>query len=122
MNLPISLLKKIVFWLLLLALASVAYWAFMSYKLVVIQGDSMFPTLHSGDKVLVSLSKRAVETLEPDDIIIFDREGDILVKRVRLIVGNHIWVLGDNRQEALDSREFGPIKRNDILGVVIGIE
>lgn len=37
----------------------------------------------------------------------------------RLLGPNEYWVEGDNKEASKDSRFFGPIKRGDILGVVV---
>lgn len=32
---------------------------------------------------------------------------------------NHVYVLGDNRNNSMDSRQLGPIPKKDVIGVVV---
>ncbi|PKQ17362.1 MAG: signal peptidase I [Actinobacteria bacterium HGW-Actinobacteria-7] len=125
-----------------------------------VDGDSMEPTLRSGDLLLVTKSYR-----EPvrRDIVVFDVTGannqpEGLIKRIVALPGDtievrqgialvngavesldsirtnprtdtsrppsvvpegHVYVLGDNRPVALDSRDLGPIALTSIRGRVV---
>lgn len=45
-----------------------------------------------------------------------DRE---IVKRIESIKGDDIYVVGDNRHESTDSRHYGSLNKNAILGVIM---
>ena len=44
----------------------------------------------------------------------YDRNGNVFIS-----YGNKYFILGDNRQNSMDSRVFGAVPRNDILGKVV---
>lgn len=52
-------------------------------------------------------------------VIIFWQAGRELLKRVSRIRGDSLFVLGDNDQASTDSRDFGWIKRQQVMGTVI---
>jgi nickel-type superoxide dismutase maturation protease len=87
---------------------------------ITVEGSSMEPALAPGDRVLV-VTTRAVRV--GDIVAVPDpRDGRrLLVKRVISIDHWHrlISVEGDNRGESTDSREFGPVLSDDIVGRVV---
>ena len=85
-------------------------------RLVVVDGDSMRPALEPGDRLLVlSLPPRV------GDIVAVRHRGRTIVKRVAAIAddGDRVDVLGDNAAASTDSRTFGPVAREAILGRVV---
>ena len=82
---------------------------------VEIAGDSMRPTLQPGDWALAVARARiregAVVLLERPD-----RPGLEVVKRIAAEEPGGLVVLGDNPQGSTDSRHFGPVSRDVILG------
>lgn len=89
-------------------------------EIFVIKGNSMLPTLKSGDCVVFN------PELKPNagDIILFHHpfiQNLKVVKRISEISaeGNYI-VLGDNPSESTDSRSYGAILAKDVLGVAVG--
>ena len=130
---------------------------------VVVQGRSMSPTLHDGDRCLLNrLSYLYAAPKRGDLVVLRDREeNDLAVKRIvalpgeavrvsegtifvngrRLVEpyldagtltmaptgadqayklgGDEYFVLGDNRAESEDSRFYGPISREQIVGTLI---
>lgn len=88
-------------------------------KIVVIEGDSMFPTLKSGVCVVFNPKIKP----EIGDIILFYHpfiDNLKVVKRISEITaeGNFI-VRGDNPQESTDSRSYGAILQKNVLGVAV---
>lgn len=45
--------------------------------------------------------------------------GKEMIKRIQKIRGNEYFVVGDNKKESTDSRNFGWIKKDQIIGKVI---
>jgi signal peptidase I len=80
-------------------------------RLVVVEGISMLPTLHPGDRLLVlGLPPRV------GDVVALRHHGRVMVKRVTAIVGSHLMVQGDNAATSTDSRSFGALPLASVLG------
>jgi signal peptidase I len=80
-----------------------------------ITGHSMEPNFKKGDRVLAV----GVFSLKKGDVVVFQKDSKYFVKRVVTIVGDNVKVLGDNPEDSFDSRNFGEIKKNVIIGKVI---
>ncbi|HVA96847.1 MAG TPA: nickel-type superoxide dismutase maturation protease [Candidatus Acidoferrales bacterium] len=85
-----------------------------------ISGDSMSPTLHNGQIVLVNRFIYLFAAPKKNDIIAVrdPRDGKVLIKRIKKIEDKRYFVLGDNKKASTDSRVFGMIERQDIVGKV----
>lgn len=97
---------------------------------VVVEGDSMTPTVRDGDVLLVDAStpptRRAVVAWRPP------AGAGLMIKRVVGLPGESVasreggwtlgpdeyFLLGDRREDSLDSRRIGPAHRADLRGVV----
>lgn len=106
--------------------------ALQPYRLVLVSGQSMEPTLR--DLQLV-VARPPVRPVESGDVVVFPLDGERCVKRVvagqgsvyesaaggaRLLVGNgQVVVQGDNPGRSFDSRQFGPIDASKIELVVV---
>ena len=85
---------------------------------VTVQGMSMEPTLAPGDRLLVVRASRP----RPGDLIVVRPPGDsrrVLVKRVSAVLGDEVVVRGDNPVASTDSRDFGPVPREAVVGRVV---
>lgn len=100
------------------------------FTLSVVRGKSMEPTFHDGQVVLVGKGGLLFGPLERGDVVVFTRNGELLVKRVvalpyetapdgTRVPANHIYVVGDNLEVSEDSRTFGPIPLNSVIGKVL---
>ncbi len=76
----------------------------------------MYPSLKNGQDVL---SVNWFVNPKVGDIVVIKYQGQELVKRIKKVEGKQVFVEGDNIQESTDSRHFGPINKNQILGKVI---
>jgi phage repressor protein C with HTH and peptisase S24 domain len=76
----------------------------------------MLPTLKEGQDVLVWYW-----FLNPKegDIVVIRVNGKEMVKRIKKIRKRDVIVMGDNKEKSTDSRDFGPIKKAQIVGKVI---
>lgn len=85
----------------------------------VISGDSMSPTLNEGDAVLIKPNAKP----RVGDIILARhpyKTSVKIVKRVSEILPDGALILiGDNPVESTDSRSFGSISRDHIIGRVV---
>ena len=87
----------------------------MSIGLAIIYGHSMIPSYAPGEVVLVKYG--APFTVGDVVLINFTHRTDI--KRVKEILGNRVFVQGDHEAVSIDSRNYGPVKDNLIIGKVI---
>jgi len=85
----------------------------------VVADTSMRPTLQPGDRLFVFQWPAP----RPGDLVVLrepDRQRTFAVKRVaRLEANGDVIVHGDNPNVSRDSREFGPVPRQLIVGRVI---
>jgi signal peptidase I len=131
---------------LLFVLAFVLFFHF-NFTSVVVSGQSMLPTLKNGKKVLVSKAYWLVGAIEDGNIVVIkgDKPSDYIIKRVYKLAGETVdtfntprnwllsssdgkgykvpdgtvFVLGDNRAISEDSRLFGPVEMDRIIGKVV---
>lgn len=84
------------------------------------EGNSMYPTLKNGDAVLVA---KAAEIIEVGDIVLAKHPVEQIsevIKRVQKInERGHYFLVGDNLEESVDSRDYGAVTRKYIKGKVI---
>ncbi len=76
----------------------------------------MLPTLKPGQDILVWCW---FYKLKVGDLVAIKVNGKEMVKRIESFNGRGIFVSGDNESGSTDSRTFGPIKKNQIIGKVI---
>lgn len=76
-----------------------------------IHDRSMEPFLHDGNRVL-TLNWVLPKT---GDVVVFKKGAIYMVKRIVKLVGNKVWVRGDNR---LSSKKVS-CNKNDIVGKVV---
>lgn len=86
-----------------------------------VHGDSMYPLLRSGQRVLVNRFAYRISPPAVDDILVFRRPDSrvLMVKRVTAITAGPRYELrGDNAGESFDSRHFGVLEGAAIIGRV----
>jgi nickel-type superoxide dismutase maturation protease len=86
-----------------------------------ISGDSMIPTFRDGDVLLVNRLAYWFRRPQKGEVIALQdpRDGKTLIKRIKKIEKDTYFVLGDNKLHSTDSREFGMIGKNLIIGKVL---
>lgn len=57
--------------------------------------------------------------LKIGDLVVVTKNGKKIVKRIKMLDNRQLFILGDNEKMSTDSRTFGWIKEEDILGKVI---
>jgi nickel-type superoxide dismutase maturation protease len=83
-------------------------------------GHSMEPQLKNQNTILVSSFPYLFKSPKINDIVAFeDKKRNIMIKRITRIRNNKFFLAGDNKKDSFDSRNFGEISKNQILGKVI---
>ncbi len=116
----------------------------VNFQTVVVSGLSMFPTFKDKQRVLVSRAYWLIGPIKDKDVVVIrDPNPDgYIIKRVYKMGGEtvdwanipenwsltagdfvvpsgNIFVLGDNKKVSEDSRKFGPVTVDRILGKVV---
>jgi SOS-response transcriptional repressor LexA len=84
----------------------------MAFGKAVVRGLSMVPNLGYGDELLI----RHGAKISVGDVVVFRRSGQNDIKRVESISDDGLFVVGDNLMASLDSRTYGLIRHDQILG------
>ncbi len=109
------------------ALAMILRRAGMPLTRYAVEGPSMEPSYHEGDRVLVNrLSYRRRAPAIGEVVVLHDpeRDGHTLLKRIHTAitadeVDPRYIVTGDNVNASRDSRAFGPVPGSAIIGPVV---
>ena len=90
-------------------------------KILRITGRSLEPDFRDGDYVLVSKIPLLIRPVRRGDVVAFRKPPyGLLIKRVECLTPEgELFVLGTHTA-SVDSLQFGPIRRQDLLGKVIG--
>lgn len=87
-----------------------------------VEGESMAPAYSPGERVLVNRAAYWFATPRPGDpVVVRDprKQDRLLLKRIDRPARDGGWlVLGDNSKASTDSRTFGPVDPNLIVGKV----
>ena len=103
------------------------------FKAVEVRGDSMSPNYNDGDwllfRVLPAKSKAKSKAQELiGKVVLIQRQSEfgtdfLQVKRVTQVSDRNnkaeIWVEGDNKGESTDSRSWGPLNSDEVIGKLI---
>ena len=91
--------------------------AFFSLKRFKVKGKSMKPFLMEGDRLLAFTDKKSLENVVSGDVVIVKTsDGRELIKRVAECKEQKLFLLGDNSEESIDSREFGFLDKAGLIG------
>ena len=102
---------------------------------MIAEGNSMVPAIKPGTILLVCKALYGVRlpgsgdyilhwrTPQRGDVLVFYTPlGEIAVKRcTETLPGGMFYALGDNGSHSYDSRNYGPVPQNNIIGRVLGI-
>lgn len=89
-----------------------------------IKENSMEPAIKEGSTLLVSRYHYFFRKPKANEIVILHDPTDLkrfIIKRIKGVKENKIFVVGDNEKESIDSRQFGWVDKKDIVGKVIGV-
>lgn len=123
---------------------AVTLFFYFNFNTVVVRGNSMEKTYFNGDRLLSSRAYWLVGPIRPKDVVVIRGDGpkEYFIKRVYKMegevvdflnipeswsIGNgeykvpagHVYVLGDNRDFSEDSRKYGAVPLEKILGKIV---
>lgn len=132
------------FGVLLLFVLAFSVFFFLNFKTVIVSGPSMMDALQNGDRLLSSRAYWLIGAIRVKDIVVIRNEDGkgYIIKRVYKMGGEKvpmdlmpeghrftdgeyvvpdgsIYVLGDNRPVSEDSRKFGAVPVNRVLGKIV---
>ncbi len=87
----------------------------------IVSGNSMYPLIRPGQTLIVNRYAYLFSLPDVDDVLVFRHpdSGELLVKRVSAIADGPMYhVRGVNLPESLDSRHFGGLTPEVIIGRV----
>lgn len=80
-----------------------------------VRGEGMYPTLEKGQLVVILRASR----FKIGDIVVFLHGSSEKIKRVWGVEGDFLYVLGDNPRFSIDSRQYGYVRRDSVVGTVV---
>jgi signal peptidase I len=106
------------------------------FDFMIAEGHSMVPAIQPGEVLLINKLSYGIRLPgsssyllrwalpRPGDIVVFySPRGEIVVKRcVEESGGVCFYALGDNSLQSYDSRIYGPVAVDNVIGKVLGIE
>jgi nickel-type superoxide dismutase maturation protease len=97
-------------------------WILRKRKRFRVSGTSMLPLLQPGEEVLINPKISDTQPLRVGDIVVAQHPSEKnlqLIKRIGTISEEgQYFIIGDNLQESTDSRSFGSLRREQIIGRV----
>lgn len=95
----------------------------MHFKAVELRGGSMAPTYNEGDWLLFIRLRANLESLVGKVVLIRRASGAgsdfFQIKRAIRIDAGSIWVEGDNKESSTDSRSWGAISSDEVIGKLL---
>jgi nickel-type superoxide dismutase maturation protease len=93
-----------------------SFWPISRYR---ISGQSMLPTLKPNSSVITFNWYYHFADPKKDDLVVLMHNSRVIIKRIKEIKKNKIWLEGDNLEESTDSRTFGWVDKSKLLAKVI---
>ena len=84
-----------------------------------VNGNSMVPVLRPGQDVLSFNWAYLGRKPKRGDIVVVKVGSKEMVKRVDKVYDRTVYLQGDNLGDSTDSRDFGPVSINNIVGKVV---
>ncbi len=84
-----------------------------------VSGNSMLPALHPGQDVISFNWSYVGRKPQVGDMVVIKVNGKEMVKRVQSVDASKVFVEGDHKTESTDSRHFGAVGMDQIIGQVV---
>jgi nickel-type superoxide dismutase maturation protease len=86
-----------------------------------VKDRSMEPSIGEGEYVVINRLAYLLRKPRPGDIVVVrhPKEERFLIKRIAEVEAGGFIVVGDNEEYSIDSRQFGPVSRDMIVGKVL---
>jgi len=121
---------------ILVAFLAALVMKFFILDFMIAEGNSMVPAIKNGTILTVYKASYGIRLpgsstyilqwggpKEGDVVIFYTPAGEVAVKRCGgSLSGGFFYVFGDNSSQSYDSRNYGPIPKNHIIGKVLGIK
>ena len=94
-------------------------WALGLRRRYRVAGSSMEPTLRAGQSVLLHPRSFSACAPKAGDVVLIRHPHEherIAVKRLAYVQDRQLFVVGDNRQASTDSRSYGLVPMDNLLG------
>jgi nickel-type superoxide dismutase maturation protease len=105
----------------LILLALIACWAWRRLDRLVVSGVSMTPTLYPGDQLLLLRTRHA----RAGDLVVVrdprEPSREVVKRLVRVTAEGDLVVAGDNPEMSTDSRIYGPVPRDHLVGRAVPV-
>jgi signal peptidase I len=119
---------------ILAALLAALVMKFFILDFMIAEGNSMVPAIKSGAILTVYKASYGIRLpgsstyvlrwgtpKEGDVVIFYTPSGEVAVKRCGdSLADGFFYLFGDNSSQSYDSRNYGPIPKNHIIGKVLG--
>lgn len=79
----------------------------------------MAPSLLNNQTVLASSVPFIFSKPKVGDVVVFKVGDRIYIKRVKEIENQKFFLIGDNKEDSLDSKKIGWVDKKDIIGKVV---
>jgi signal peptidase I len=103
------------------------------FDLMIAEGQSMEPAIKNGSPLVVNRLRyglrlpggrrfliRWAQPKSGDVLVFYTPQGQLAVKRCESAAGDVFFVRGDNGLRSFDSRSYGPVQGDNIIGKVLG--
>ncbi|MDR2481920.1 MAG: signal peptidase I [Spirochaetaceae bacterium] len=121
---------------ILLAFATAIIMKLFCFDFIITEGRSMSPAIENGSLLLVNKLAfglrppfsyvyilRWAKPRKGDIVVFWTPLGDLAVKRCAELTGDDRFIaLGDNEPDSFDSRSYGPVPVDNIVGKAMGIK
>lgn len=81
-----------------------------------VRNASMAPKLRPGQWIIATALYRK---LRPGQVVIVERDNKELIKRIERIEDHKLFVIGDNLDSSMDSRQFGWLDEEQVVAKVL---